>query len=835
VNLRGLDGALVLLDGHRTAGYSDYNMVPLIAVNRVEVVKDGASSVYGADALAGVFNTILFSSYKGAKLDFYYGNTTDKDAGVIRAGVLAGGAVGKFDMVVAAEYYERNGLSSADRDVSKDSDARSRGGLNLGNPSFSGRTTARTSAGGPVQDLVLKPGLSVGNSASDFIPFDTNSTTSNQFLNFRQYTPTIPPANRKSFYGRANYSFTENIQAYAALLYTHSTFYNGLAPAPMPTTGSAGTALRNAVRSSPDIPTGLIVSGTSSDTSQGGLQIGSSPFRTVALGNRFQNFVRDAYDFTTGLKGRFAQDWSWDIKYVYSQAYRDDKQGGAPSLNKLAAAIINGSYNPFALDTASGISPVSGIAYNNPAALQAADAEAQTDREADTRTGTAKVVGPIWELPSGKVELAVGVDYRRDDQSISPNPIFFTGDLLGLNSNAPSISRAFDRGAFAEIILPVTSPAMSIPALRSLSLTASARRDFQKVEGYSGGASGQPLRKTFTSTSPRLGLRYQPVEEVLLRGTWGKGFRLPTLSQLFAAPSQGVLALTDPLLFPVLNQTPVTSQGNPNLDPEKSKTWSAGVVYSPKAVSGLSVTVDYYAGEISGMVVDGSQYILNTNAAGQGPGFVKGDASTINPNAPYASRITRSANGTISSVLSTPLNVSRRKTTGLDYSVTYEWPWKAEGVWTTSVDWNTVLSYDVTPIQGVPSQNWLGRFVDPSVNGISPGSIPRHHGNVSQGWRSGGWTAVATINYISHLEDDYNRTLNRVPRYISSWTTLDAQVGYTFNTGWPHVGGTTVRLGASNLTDVAAPFAAGAANDSYDVTTHSTRGRFVYAELTQKF
>jgi iron complex outermembrane recepter protein len=205
VNLRGLAGTLSLLDGHRTAAFDNYNVLPTIAIQRIEIVKDGASAIYGADALSGVFNTVLTEHFAGSKVDTYYGNTTKNDSGVIRGAMMTGAKRGNTDIVIAGEYYHRNAMYSSDRDVSADADGRSRGGKNGGSPTFSGRATARVgSATAPVQDLVLAAGKTVGLTSADFVAFDPNPTTSNQLLNFRAYTPSIPKQAHAEAYARIN-------------------------------------------------------------------------------------------------------------------------------------------------------------------------------------------------------------------------------------------------------------------------------------------------------------------------------------------------------------------------------------------------------------------------------------------------------------------------------------------------------------------------------------------------------------------------------------------------------------------------------------------------------
>lgn len=839
VNLRGLAGTLTLLDGKRTASFDNFNLLPLIAIDRIEVVKDGAGSVYGSDALAGVFNTELAKHYTGEKVDFYYGNTTDKDAGVIRGGFIMGAKRGKFDAVVAAEYYSRNALHSNDRFPSSNADTRSLGGKNGGSPTFSGRTTARIgSSTATVVDLSLKPGVTIPLTSADYEVFDTSATTSNQFLNFRQYTPSIAKQERWNAYGRINWQITDKIEAHARLLYANETFYNGLAPSPMPGTGAAGVALREATKLSPHIPVGLFLNANASgNTGSNGINVGVTPFRTIALGPRTQTFDRDAWDLTVGLHGRFGQDWTWNADYIYGWFYRVQTQAGAPGRTKLVAHILDGSYNPFALDSATGTGP-SGLAFDNPKALADSAASGKTWIKAPKRGFAANMSGTIVTIPAGDLVVGFGADYYRDDSSTIPEAIFFTGDLLGLNGSNPTVSRSFGNGAFAEVVVPLVSPDMKIPLVRKASINLQGRYDYQTVQGYAGGNTGAAIGGSFTASNPKVGLQWQPMDELLIRGTWGTGFRLPSLGQLFGAQGTSNPQLRDPLGFAIPNQTQITTGGNPNLSPEKSKTYSFGLVYTPKAISGLSVVVDYYFGQLNGLVGEGSQFIVNTNAAGQ-KGFVAGNPATIDPTAPFAALITRSATGSITTVASTNFNISARETTGVDWAVTYVWLWREMGKFTSRVEWNTALSWDLTPVAGAAPQSFLGVYLDTSNNAISPGSIPRHKGFFTQSWEKGKWAAQLTGNYISKLQDDPNfSTVTGTIRFVDSWLTWDGQVSYRFNggDGWKKwLADTTVRVGASNILDEDAPFAAGAFNDGYDVTTHNNKGRFVYAQLTRKF
>jgi iron complex outermembrane recepter protein len=822
VNLRGLAGTLTLLDGHRTAAFDELNLLPRIALERFEVVKDGASARYGADALTGVFNTILVPRFSGQKLQAYYGNTTDKDAGVLRLGLLAGAGNSRTDVVVAAETYDRNALMARDRAVSADPDARAQGGQNRRSSSFSGRTMGRRSPGGAIENLTLAPGRAAAFAAGDFVPFDTNAYTSDQFANFREFTPSIPEQKDESVYARINHSILKDglLDAYARFLYSQNEYDSAVIIT------NSGTNVSAALASvSPHLPAGYTPTGNTAVV-------------PAVLGARGRNYQRDAYDFQFGLKGRLFENWSWDATYVYGWWYRDDRQSNALSATRLLTAIQDGSYNPFALDSASGTNPNNGRAFDNPAALRAASVVGRIDHDFGLRGGDARVSGPVFSLPAGEVEFGTGFDYYITEASTVPDAVIsgVGGPYLGLNATGYSASGYTSKGAFVETIVPVVAPSMNIPWVRSFELTASVRHTEKEIEGTTPGNGTVILGRTFDATSPKAGVRYQPCHDVTIRSTYAEGFRTPGLSFLFAAPSTFAAGVVDPLGFPPAGlTTSATAQGNPNLDAERSKTWSTGVVIEPRQIRGLRVEMDYYYGQVRGLVGDGAQYILNINAMTQGPGFIPGNPATINPSATFSDRIVRNAAGTVTLVRSTPFNISSREASGLDYAVTYTWPLVESGRWVSRLAGNTTLSWDLLPVPGFPSQNWLGRFVDTGNNAISPGSIPRHKGYFTQSWQKGAWAVYGTFNYVSKLEDDRNWTYQNQFRHIEAWRTFDAQVAYTFDSQHPLFHGLDVRVGASNVTDEPAPFAAGAFNDNYDVTTHSNRGRFVYVQVTKTF
>jgi len=818
VNLRGLGGTLTLIDGQRTAGFDEINLIPTIAFDRVEIVKDGAGARYGADALTGVFNYRLVSKFDGAKARIYYGNTTEEDAGTVRAGVIAGGSRGKTNIVVAGEYYKRNAIMARDREISANADMRALGGKDWRDIYADGLIYAARPGDMAWGYFVPAPGVQAAYSSADVVPYNES-----HYYNFREYTATIPEQENKSVFARVNHEILEDgrLEAFVRFLFAQNFFETFPSTSPFAIDGASMLA-------SPHRPTGLALPATTSAT--GYLR----PDPVIPRGRRYE---RDVYDFHAGLKGRLADGWSWAATYVYSWWYRDDTQFNAIHTTNLRAAVANGSYNPFALPTAAGVNPNNNRAYDNPAALRAATGVGRIDHDFGMRGGDVRFNGRLFALPGGNVEIGGGVDYHRAEQSSVPDAVMRSGLYTGFNTTQMSASGYTAQGAFAELVVPVLSKDMALPLARELSFSVHVRRSEKEMNGTVRDASNALVirERTFEETTPKFGVLYQPLRDLTVRATYAEGFRTPGLSYMFAAESTYSMPLSDPLGFTPAGSINITGKGNPNLEPERSKTWNVGVVYEPQAVPGLRFETDYYNSRIEGMVADGAQLMIDINALSQGPGFVPGDASTINPQARFADRIVRDAMGNITRVYSTPLNVSSREATGLDYAITYTWPEFAGSKWVSRLAANTTLTWALSTADELPSVNWLGRFVDAAVNSISPGSIPRHRGYFTQSWSRGQWGARATVNHVSHLEDDITRTAGGHFRRIGSWTTVDTQVAYRFKKDADWLRGVELRVGATNLLDEAPPFAAGAAYDGYDMTTYSNRGRFLYVELTKSF
>jgi iron complex outermembrane receptor protein len=299
-------------------------------------------------------------------------------------------------------------------------------------------------------------------------------------------------------------------------------------------------------------------------------------------------------------------------------------------------------------------------------------------------------------------------------------------------------------------------------------------------------------------------------------------------------------------------QTQIQTGGNINLKPEEARTWSAGLAWSPRAVKGLFLSLDYYNVTKTDIVVVGdAQFILNSNWAGQSSGFPKlaNGVWQFDPNAPLANAVIRQPDGSLSSsnavisVIGTNLNLARNEVQGLDYTASYAMPVYGDGRLTTTLQLNQFIQWDLQRVQGAPKEDFVGNFVDISSDAFAPGSIPRWKGNLTFDYKQGTrWESAFTINWIDSFLDDpnlVNPTFNNgtTDRTVKAWWTYDWIANYNLPEHWVRgwAKGTRLTVGVENIGNTEPPRAVGAFNDSYDTTLHNVRGRFYHVSVTKTF
>ncbi len=829
VNLRGLGGTLTLVNGRRASGFEDLNTIPIDAIERIDILKDGAGSVYGADALAGVVNVVLKKKYIGSQLRIGYGISGESDAKQWDVSFLYGQAFAdnKGYITVTGSYADKDTLFARDRKISALADGRAFGGQNGGSPTFAGHIG---SAGG---GIVLNSSLPFGQTPADYGPFNPST----QSFNFRDYSPSIPGQTRKLFHLASGYElFGKQVEPYLEFDWANQFTANGLAPAPI--------SLPNATaRNSRYNPWGVGVA----------IPGNTVRYRGTDTGNRLTEYDKTIWRAVAGIKGSFSNGWGYDMGYMKTDYKRDltEKAGVLRSL--LVAETDAGRFNPFARAGTTGT--FRGSSWDNHTSLTAALAQGKKPTTDKLDVFDFKMFGPAIELPAGFSNLAVGYEKRKTHGTFTPEAIYFAGDLLGYNSSNPFDASSKNNAYFGEISVPVVSAKNNIAFVKDLSLNANVRYDSATVHDNLTGSG-----RTFGSETHRFGLKFQPVDDLVIRASYGTAFRVPSLNQLYDAPGDNNPTLIDPLRFPIGQQTTVTTGGNPNLDPETSVSRSLGIIYSPKAIPGLNITIDYYKTKLGGLITDGAQFILNQNAATQGAGFpqvVPGVSVVTDPNALYAGLIVRDPvtgqlDDTISAINSTNLNVSERLAEGIDYTFTYRQPKASWGQLTHTLEFNQVLEWNLIPEAGSPARNYKGQFVDPASDAIAPGSIPEWKGYYNILWEKDSWTVSLTANYVHTILDDPNAQYTDASghfAYVNAagqdvqtddismerYVTFDVTAKYAFKSNNKWLKGTEVSLTIINIGDEPPPFSAGAFNDNYDTSLYSTRGRFFGLNIIRKF
>ncbi len=889
VSLRGLGAAqtLVLLDGLPAGNQSNINMLPIEAIERIEVMRDGAGIIYGSAAIAGSVNVILKKHYTGSRISVG-GQMATRSPGTadrVTADFVSGASNDKTSIVITGSYYNKRTLYAGNRPNSAVADNRYFGGTNGGSPTFAGNVTSAA-----LGTVVLKPGFGANatpTSAADYVTMNQNTFSSDQLFNFRQYSPSSPGQKRVSLYANIEHQIAgKALEIYGSFFYSQLRSLNGLAPAPFalsvdPVLGPANGSLMQWGPYNQLLGASKLLE---DDTD-------FIRYRSVELGNRANEQVYNDFKYIAGLRGEIGDTgWKWDITYTIDNEQYRQLDTGVPSLPKLDAEVKAGRFNPFALANSAGSAVVNTGGYSgtytwdNAKALKASEVQARQLTDATNTAWNAKVTGTVMELPAGPMGAAAGYEYRDGSQEFNADSLYASGSVLGLNAFAiHDFNSDTSKAVFGEIRVPLLSTKNNIPFVHSLSVGALARRETKIVRGTNSTTNLFDSR-SFTKTNPSVNLQYSPTEDYKLRASYSKGFLAPSAGLVFASTGTSNPTIADPLGFPTLAQQTIVIRGNSALQPAASKAWGVGFVAAPKdLVKNFSITVDFYNVEVTGIIANNANAILAANAAGQGAGFVAGNAATINPNAPFASQIRRSANGSLNNagsfsaafpgvtargaVLSDYLNIASRKIQGLEYTATYLYNTTDWGRFRFGFQANQFLKFDQVSGPGVPAVSYLGKFVSTVGDPISPGSIPKWKSNTSVQWSWKDITAVVTFNHIASYQDDplfvlsdkmkafYDaKTPTTDPAYatflatsaalapkvggyrkIDAFDTWDVQASYRFSSGNRYLSGLSLTVGANNVLDKLAPHAAGAFNDSYDTRTHNNFGRQIYARITKEF
>ncbi|WP_075794892.1 TonB-dependent receptor [Massilia putida] len=839
-NLRGLGAqyTLVLLNGRRVANYAfgsnpvDLNSIPMSAIERVEVLRDGASAIYGADAVAGVINFILRKDYQGAELSAYDSKVQQK-GGNTRSFNFTGGygdlATQNFNVLLSANHEVDDALKSTQRSFAK-TGVRPDLGLiknspRNGIPNFN----FTDSNGNQYTNVNPYRYKNCDNAAFALIPIGSPTKCGTDYVRFIDL---IPKAKHDNIVARGVLQLNDDNEVYVEATHTRDETTAHYSPAPY-TKPMIYPASGRFYPKSFTLPKGMTLSnGTvlTADTVVTPVGPMSGTWRTVAGGGRADLTNVTNNRFLVGTKGTIA-GWDYDAALSYSKNKGEILFGdGQYSYAKLTPLIASGAINVFGDQDADSL-----------AALQSARLTGMENSATSTaKEFDARLSKELMQMQYGSLGFAVGIDMRREQLEQISSDVMASGDQVGGNGPVPGVSGGRKvYSAYSEL---------SVPLYQHLDLDLAARYDKYKND----------FGTSFSQVSPKASLRYQPIKELMMRSSVAKGFRAPTLYQNLLPYAYGQNtngSFSDPVRCP--GGTPIASVnpvgaledecnvqlsaargGNPNLDPEKSKQFSLGMVFQP--TQSISGSLDYWNIKIDHSIVQTSEIGVFDNPTLYQNNYWRVDPKTLpldSTGKPFLDPTTLNKSNSIqgSTNKDFPLafidlpyaNSSRFFASGLDLNLNYKRKIDGVGSFGVNLDGTYYLTHGYQ-YTGVGSVSDLGKYKD-------FGATPRWRHILTFTLKTGPVVLSLTHNYTEGYQDYTNADLigpdYPAERRVSSNSTFDTQAV------WTPIKNVDLALGIKNLTNQEPP---SSRNDQgfqtgYDPQYGNPLGRVFYARAKYKF
>ena len=855
VDLRhlGPKRVLVLVDGIRWVNESsasgvgaatDLNTIPLAIVERIEILQDGASSLYGSDAIAGVVNIITRRNFDGAQITAQFGQYGEGDGATKNLDLAWGHTTDRSNLFLGASYVDQDSVLSRDREqaafpvpgtgLSFGSSATPTGRFLFTDPNtgVDYNITPNTGASDPVFD----PTQTGCTRTDDFHCF----TTADRF-NFSQYNLVVTPSKRMGVFGQYRFYINDNMEWYAKALVNRRESTNQAAPEPLffgPGAGTGNPLADNITISAlnPYNPFGFDLRSLDDPTTPGVNEgnlvlVGRRP---IEGGPRVFEQTVDTEYFGTGLAGTFgseARSYSWDVNFAYSRNQADQTNFGSYNIRNVNIALGD----PAICAATAGCVPLNifgGPGTITPEMLAWIQPIVHDQSENKLTLGSANISGDLFSLQGGMLAFAAGYEYRKYEGSYTPDPI----TVAGFYNGVPSLptSGSYDVN---EVYVELNAPLFANPE-RGQKFDLSLAGRYSDYSTFGG---------EFT---PKYGIRWQVANELTLRATYAEGFRAPSIGELFGSAARADLQLFDPCSIGLGGTPPrgdaancaalgapagyqqansqisVTTGGNPALDPERANSMTAGMVFSPSFATDtawsdkLDLELTFYRHDIEGAIqaID-AQTQLDLCVASLDPTYCNG--------------ITRASTGDINGFNNRLTNLGSIKTSGWDFNVFWTLPENDWGrfkfVWQNTF----VANYRALGAAGQVQPRGVGVEVTDSA-------IPEWTSNAVVDWTYGRWNASWTTRHISELTENCGDAAAfpicsdqaAGTNHLGATTYQDVQVGYKFD--W--MKGLQVTAGLNNIFDKDPPICLSCSLNGYDASTYDIPGgRFWYVRADLRF
>ncbi|MBB5863985.1 TonB-dependent receptor [Xanthomonas sp. 3058] len=850
VNLRNLGSnrTLVLVNGRRWVGGTglggavDLNTIPTAAVERIEVLKDGASTIYGSDAISGVVNIILRQNFDGAEANAYYGQYDKGDGSRESYDFTIGSTGDRWHATLGVGYVKEEPVMAGNREISSvpvfGAVPRTGNSTTIPGGRFGifGSTGPDPTTGEPTFGATRfngTPGFSITNNGGT----TSRNYTAADSYNFAPANYLVTPQERKSVFADAGLSITDNVRFKTTVTYNERESSQLLAPMPV----VLG-------RSAPGTNGADIVISANNIYNNTGRDIDYIQYRAEETGGRIFTQNVKTFGFSGAFEGDFEvgqRFFNWEAGMFYGENDQTDRTTGLFNISALRNALGPSFVDAggvarcgTAASTIDGCVPMnmlSGPGSLTPEMLSYAGFNAHDLYGYEQKTYFGNIGGELFDLQGGAFAFSFGAEHREESGFDDPDALINSGDTTGNARTATNGGYKLDE-AYLELAVPLLA---DLPGAQLL--------DFSLATRYS------DYSNFGDTTNSKFGFRWKPITDLMIRGNWSQGFRAPSISELFQGVSDTFEDVRDPCAgsfsdgsvngtrpgscgavpaYAQANpQVRTATGGNPNLQPETSISKTLGFVYSPSWVTGLDISLDWWNIEIEDAIdTQTVQETLNSC-------YLAGIANAC-------SLIQREPTGEVSNLLAVPNNIAKIEAEGYDLTVGYRLPDTAWGSF--SVVWDsTYMSKFVVekPLQDPETRVGLYR------GGSAQDNNWRIRSNMMLNWELGDVGGSASMRYYSSqvenctganvatpanvalLCSDPNRVTSAgaAPRnHVPSVTYTDL-AAY-----WKAPWNARVTVGVNNAFDRDPPQAATAFANSFD-PQYEIPGRFYYMRYTQKF
>ncbi|OBU65700.1 TonB-dependent receptor [Stenotrophomonas maltophilia] len=848
VNLRNLGSnrTLVLVNGRRWVGGTglggavDLNTIPTAAVERIEVLKDGASTIYGSDAIAGVVNIILRQNFDGAEANAYFGQYDKGDGSRESYDFTIGSSGERWHATLGVGYVKEEPVWAGDRKISA---VPTYGALpNTGNSSTTpgGRfgyygQTGVDDEGNPVFGSTRPNG-----SEGYFVTGDGGSTwrnyTSADSFNHAPGNLLVTPQERTSVFADAGLSITDNVRFKTTVTYNERKSEQILAAMPIVLGRAApGTNGANIVISADNIYNNT------------GRDINYIQYRAMETGGRIYKQNVKTYGFNGAFEGDFEVNgrfWNWEAGMFYGKNDQTDITSGFFNIsalrNALGPSFIDGDgiarcgTAGNVIDRCVPMNMLSGPGSLTKEMIDYAGFTAHDVYGYEQKTYYGSIGGELFDLPGGAFAFSLGVEHRNESGFDDPDALINSGDTTGNARTATKGGYSLDE-AYLELAIPLLS-----------GVTGAQLLDFSVATRFS------DYSNFGNTTNSKFGFRWKPINDLMVRGNWSQGFRAPSISELYSGVSDTFEDVADPCAgsvegvpnpaspascagvprYPQANsQIRTTVGGNTQLGPETSTSKTLGFVYSPSFAPGLDVSVDWWNIKIEDAIyAQTAQQMLDAC-------YEKGVTSLCNA-------ITRDNTGQISNMLAVSNNVGTMEVEGWDVTLGYRLPDTRFGSFNFILDTTYTSSYTIEdPV--TEGYNRVGNYLDRD-------NYWRLRSNLLVNWQLGDFGVNASARYYSSQVEDCtgsnytggaNGNFGRLcsdPDHIGRGGEPDPQrhipsVTYTdLSAYWKTPWNGQITVGVNNAFDRDPPKSYTTFANSFD-PQYEIPGRFFYMRYNQKF